>query len=123
MINGDDLLLYAKIGIAITAALYTAFKGRSWIKRVSSQDSVSLAGDGAVMSILKKAQEEAERARLRADKAFEERNAAVEELGSLRAQVASLERHRTDCERRLLVLEDQLNALRMLVDRRLNGRE
>lgn len=95
----------------VGALIIGVLRSRGWAKRKSSEDGVAIATGTAEVSIIQRLQEEAERQRLRADRAFEERNDAVSELGSLKAQVESLTQHKIDCERRLAAVEARLDRL------------
>lgn len=134
MISGDDVELYAKIGGGIGAAIYVAFTGRSWIKRRLSTDGVVVAEDNAAINMLQRALDQAEKERRRADEAFEQRNVAIQEIGTLRAQVKNLEERRDECDRRIEQaqqhcdrrieeMERQLEMLRAIVERRLHSRD
>src|SRR4051812_12299574 len=109
MIDWDHVADIAKVSGILIAAIYAGLRGRGWIMRKSSQDGVAIATDAAEVSIIQRYANEAREARERADRAFEERNAAVSELGSLRQQVASLMEHKVDCERRLADLERRMD--------------
>lgn len=123
MIDWEQVSDVAKIGAMVGAFLFAALRGRGWIKKKSAEDGAAIAEDGARVDMLKRALDEADRQRERADMAFDQRNEAVQELGALRAKIESLEQHRVDCDRRIAELEKQIQVLRTIVERRGQSRE
>lgn len=97
--------------ILVGGLIVGALRAHGWIRRRRSDDGVAIATDTAEVSIIERLQAEAELHRKRADRAFEERNIAVSELGSLKAQVESLTEHKVDCERRLAALEARMDLM------------
>jgi hypothetical protein len=123
MIDWDRVTDYVGIGGMVGGILWAAFRGRGWLKRWNAQDSSVIADGAAHVDMLKRAMNEADAQRRRADNAFDQRNQAVSELGALRAQVLALEQHRINCERRIAELEQEVRYLRSVVDRRMTPRE
>lgn len=123
MISVDDLIDYAKIGATAGAFVSAAILGRSWIKKQTSGDSVSIASDDAERGMLKRAMDEADHQRTRADTAFEQRNDAVSRIGALEEKIRTLEYQKVECDRRIAALESQIDQMRLIVDRRARKRE
>ncbi len=97
---------------SVLAGIGIALRWRGWIVRKSSEDGVAIATDAAESTILQRALNQAERERLRADEAFAERNAAVEELGRLRGEVEYLRAQIVSMQADMAVMRQQLNGMR-----------
>lgn len=122
MIDWEQTIEVGKIIGMVAVAIGVAIRGRGWIMRKSAEDGAIIAADDARVDMLKRALDEADRHRSRADLASKERNEAVSRMGALEAQVHALEQHKIDCDRRIAAMEAQLTVLRQIIDRRLTPR-
>ena len=123
MIDWEQVGDYAKVGGLLAGLVYAAFRSRGWIKRTTAKDGVEIASDDAYVDMLKRAMDEADYQRKRADTAFDQRNVAITTLGEVRGEMAGIKQMHVDCERRILALEGEVASLRAIVDRRLTPRE
>lgn len=130
MIDREEMTAYGTVAGIIGAAIIAGWRSRGWLKRRASADAREIANDGAEVDMLGRAIAEAERHKAEAqrqrdiaDRAWTERNEAVGELRMLRSEVATLTKHRVDCEQRLERAERRIEDLHKLVDGFLRGGE
>lgn len=113
-----DYLETAKIVGWTLASVITALWGRSKVKRMWSQDRVETASDDDEIDLLARIQAERREWREReaelinrADRAFKERNDAVEKLGSLSREVEILTNHVEKLENRIAAMQLRIEEL------------
>jgi len=98
-----------KVGGATAALFAIAWGLRVFFRRVI-RDWKDSKDDFAEVAAVSTWREEASQQRARADKAFEERNKAIEELGGLRAKVEMLTGFVEDLRKEVAQLRSQING-------------
>lgn len=79
--------------------------------RKAAKDVTHIQGEREELAAVRMWRAEAETQRARADKAFEERNAAQGELGALRAEVDFLRRHVDNLEGKVATMQTKIEEL------------
>src|SRR6185369_1258199 len=98
-----------KVGGATAGLLAVAWALRLFFRRIV-KDWRESKGDFAEVAAVETWREEAAMQRARADKAYEERNAAVQELGALRAEVLFLRETVEQLKSEVAQLRRQVNG-------------